>query len=95
MAEIVNEYKRQRRTGPKPKYPWETWLDGRQRRIRHGQDFTCSLSSMEDGIRKTARRKKLRVSVFGEPDATPPALVIQSLGPLSPPKKKAKPKAAK
>lgn len=43
--------------GVKATYPWPTWFDGETRRLFQGtkKQFTCTIDSMVDLVRKTAR----------------------------------------
>lgn len=51
----------ERRVGGPRKYPWDTWQDGQAWRIRRGEDFETSPTSMAGSIRKYAERYGLRV----------------------------------
>lgn len=59
--------KRKSRFGPAPgsigKYPWTKWFDGRQRTIRRGKDFKCSVRSMTVYLYQRAALYGLQVSV--------------------------------
>lgn len=67
MAKILKKYtKQKKKPGPRPKYPWDKWFDGKIRLLVHGEDFTCSILSMEDNVRKAARRADFQVIVHQE-----------------------------
>ena len=85
MAKVLKSYQPTSKYGPVPIYPWDTWFDGKTRRLTQGKDFDCELVSMEDLIRKTARKRDFPVSVFKEPYFGAGSLVIQ---PKPKPKKK-------
>lgn len=69
MKRLAN-YKPPMRPGPVPKYPWDTWLDGKHiYRLKHGQDFhTATLDAMVEHIRRTAKNRGIKVSVHLERD---------------------------
>lgn len=46
------------------RYPWDDWLDGRERKIRRGVDFDCEPASMGVIVRLAARRRAVCVSVY-------------------------------
>lgn len=67
MAKILKNYQKQKkRPGPSPKYPWESWFDGKTRLLVQGEDFDCSIPSMEDNVRKAAKRMGFLVIVHQE-----------------------------
>ena len=67
MAKILKTYQKQKKKpGPVPKYPWERWFDGKIRLLEQGEDFTCSIPSMEDNVRKAAKRMGFSVIVHQE-----------------------------
>lgn len=69
MANKLKTYEPPKRKGPETIYPWDKWLDGKTTwRLVKGTDFQCSLPGMVDLIRKTATKKKLKVSIYQEQD---------------------------
>jgi len=65
MAKVTNK-QFTKKGGRRPKYPWQVWLDGRQRELTPGSDFRTTIESMENLIRITAKRRGIKVSVFHE-----------------------------
>lgn len=59
MAKIIAEPLRQQG----PKYPIDTWLDGKRRRLTRGVDFTITLHSMRQYIYRAAYARDMKVSV--------------------------------
>jgi len=48
--------------GPKPKYPWDQWLDGRKRRLFPEKHFQYSSRNFCNELRKQARKRGLKCS---------------------------------
>jgi len=85
LGEVVEDYK----FTPKSLYPWETWTDGKARRLTRGKHFHCTTEAMSTAC--YARGRKLRadgatvhvschvedadhiVIQFKYPDGAPPA----------------------
>jgi len=94
MATILKNYEPKKPQRPS-RYPWDEWFDGRIRRLTQGKknDFQCSVASMADLCRKTARKREFPVTVHEESKA----VVIEPLeapkAPVKPPKKKTGPKS--
>jgi len=59
-------------------YPWDRWLDGKPWKLIQGEDFSVSLRSMDNNIRKAAERKGLQVRVRMEP---PTCICLQASEP--------------
>lgn len=75
MAKQLKSYTPQSKPGPSASYPWDKWLDGNIWRLTQGVDFQCSLPSITDLIRKTAKARGVAVSIYKEADGvviTPP-----------------------
>lgn len=77
MAEQLATYEPRPRHGPVPKYDWDKWLDGNTYRLQQGTqrqvdrgkaDFTCQLVTMVDMLRKNAKERDKRISVYTEPE---------------------------
>jgi hypothetical protein len=51
------------RLGRPEKYPWSDWTDGTERILLESEDFDCTAESFVILVRRTARVKKLAVSV--------------------------------
>lgn len=62
MAEILEDYKFVRNGRPS-QYPWDEWLDGKTRKIVHGEDFECKVESMASQVRNTANERGLSTSL--------------------------------
>lgn len=45
------------------KYHWDLWLSRRRFRLRRGEDFACSASSMVQQIRNAASLRGIGVSI--------------------------------
>lgn len=60
MAEKLNNYTFRKR-GPKPKYPWDEWLNGEVWQLALGQDFDTSPCSMRFVAYKTAASRGLKL----------------------------------
>lgn len=97
MAKVLQQYEPKRR-GPKTRYPWDQWLDGKIRRLDQGKgkDFQCSVTSMVDLVRKTARKRGVSVTVHEESAA---CVIVPEEAPQAPrkPRKRntgSKPKTA-
>ena len=43
------------------RYDWDAWLNGKPWRLRRGQDFTCSPSSVRSSAHKAAKERGCRV----------------------------------
>jgi len=48
--------------GRKPKYDWQTWLDGNLHKLTAGQDFLMSAVQFQQQVYNVARRKGVKVS---------------------------------
>jgi hypothetical protein len=68
MAKKLKDYTPVKKPGPEPLYPWDEWFDGNFWRLIQGEDFDCSIRSMEHQLRKKAVSKGLKVSVNQEDD---------------------------
>jgi len=67
MAKILKNYEKQKATpGPKSKYPWAKWFDGKTRLLEEGEDYLCTSESMEDNVRKAARKMGIEITVHQE-----------------------------
>jgi len=77
MAKILKRYEPKKRTGPKAVYPYDTWLDGKIYKLKQGEDFQCTCSSMEGLIRDAAKARFRRVHVYRDDEET---IVVQAAG---------------
>lgn len=73
MAKILDEVPEGKKRGPKGKYPWDDWFDGRIWELEAGKDFDCTLPTMEDNVRKAAKRLDVCVVVH----RTDAAIIIE------------------
>ena len=60
MATVLDEALEPRRKGPKPKYPWDEWLDGRTRLLTPGEDFDVKTSTMRAMVYQQAYKRGMR-----------------------------------
>jgi hypothetical protein len=68
-VEVLDTYDFARR------YDWQTLLDGKVRRLRQGEDFTCPTSIFRAQANRAARRAGLSIRTRNEGDA----IVIQAV----------------
>jgi hypothetical protein len=66
MAEIISDFKSNK--GRPALYPWTTWADGKSRKIRQGDDFFSSLTSMRTMIHRKASEFGLKARVLPVPE---------------------------
>jgi hypothetical protein len=63
--------------GRPEKYPWSEWTDGTERVLLEGEDFDCTAESFVILVRRTARVRKLMVSVSRTLAENTPAVRVQ------------------
>jgi len=73
----LDKYEHKQHRGRPQKYDWNAWLSPGTRRIQQGIDFEASIGSMENLIRKTASRKKVKLSVYRETATNSLVLVVK------------------
>jgi hypothetical protein len=63
MAEIIADttWNEPGHGGRQPKYPWPTWLDGKTRALKRGDDFEASVVSLAGAARAWAGRHGIKV----------------------------------
>ena len=69
MAEKLENYEFGGVAGPRPKYPWEQWLDGETWRVTRDADFDCKVASMRKAVFLAAQRRGLKVQTQIEGDS--------------------------
>lgn len=72
-------------------YPWESWMDGNQWKLKAGEDFTVSLTSFRALISSTAKRLNVNAATHVSGDH----LIIQAYPKEEPVKKSGTKKATK
>ncbi len=84
MAKVISDTEFQERSkhpggpGRKPKYPWDTWLDGQCYELEVGQDFTCTTDSMNTQVYQAANAAGLHVTIRRQANGN---LLVKSKGP--------------
>lgn len=61
MAEVVDKMPKASGGGCRPKYAWDTWLDGQAWKLTAGEDFEIPLRSFQAAANKAARNRGLEV----------------------------------
>ncbi len=69
MAEKMENYEFGGAGGPRPKYPWDEWLDGGTWRITRGADFDVKVASMRKAVFLAAQKHGLRIETRLEGDS--------------------------
>lgn len=76
MSETLTEYKFLGAGGHGAVHPWDEWLDGKIRRLRRGQDFTCGTNTMQTHFARAARKRGLLAKTQREDENT---IVVQAV----------------
>jgi hypothetical protein len=62
MAETVDAFPHEPRTGYRRLYPWERWLDGRIWRLEHGVDFKSTAAKFQIAAWRAAKDRGLKLT---------------------------------
>jgi len=73
MAEVLEDYVFERTAR---RHNWDTWLDGKKRRLFRGQDFLCTVKSMQAQAHSRAKKMGRKVNTALEENA----IVIRATG---------------
>lgn len=76
MPQVLKKYQPKKRKGSTPKYDFKVLFSGKWIRLVRGVDFTCTVLSLTQMLRKHATKQKKRLRIHTEDQST---VVLKSL----------------